>query len=78
MATEVKTEHPHIVRTEGIRNGRPCIKGSPVHIREGADIEAILADISCDLETIGGQTTQGCPNDRTDAPGAMPTGIRVG
>lgn len=30
MATEIKTEHPHIVRTEGIRGGRPCIKGSRI------------------------------------------------
>ena len=30
MATEVKTEHPHIVRVEGVRGGRPVIKGSRI------------------------------------------------
>lgn len=30
MATEVKTEHPHIVRKEGVRGGRPVIKGSRI------------------------------------------------
>ncbi len=30
MATEVKTEHPHVVRVEGVRGGRPVIKGSRI------------------------------------------------
>ncbi len=32
MATETKTEHPHIVRTEGIRGGRPCIKSTGITV----------------------------------------------
>lgn len=32
MATEVKTEHPHIVRQEGIRGGRPCIMGTSITV----------------------------------------------
>ncbi len=32
MVTEIKTEHPHIVRSEEIRGGRPCIKGTGITV----------------------------------------------
>jgi uncharacterized protein (DUF433 family) len=32
MTLEVKTEHPHIVRAEGIRGGRPVIKNTSIEV----------------------------------------------
>jgi len=32
MATEVRTEHPHIVRTEGIAGGQPVIAGARISV----------------------------------------------
>lgn len=32
MASEVKTEHPHIVKVKGMRGGRPIIKGTGIEV----------------------------------------------
>ena len=32
MTSEVKTEHPHIVRYADVRNGRPVIKGTSIPV----------------------------------------------
>ena len=49
MATEMKTEHPHIVRVEGISCGSPVIKGSRITVRliasyykQGVDPDEVL------------------------------------
>ena len=49
MATEIKTEHPHVVRVEGISGGSPVIKGTRITVRliasyykRGVDPDEIL------------------------------------
>jgi uncharacterized protein (DUF433 family) len=49
MVTEIKTEHPHIVRTEGICGGRPRIAGTritvelvAVFVNEGETVDSLL------------------------------------
>ena len=49
MTSEVKTEHPHIVRVEGISGGRPVIKGTRISVsliasyyKRGVDPDEIL------------------------------------
>ena len=49
MASEAKTEHPHVVRVEGVRGGRPCIKGTGITVmliakfyKMGCDPDEIL------------------------------------
>lgn len=38
MATDVKTEHPHIVRREGVCGGEPIIDGLRVTVRHVATL----------------------------------------
>ncbi|MBI4311267.1 MAG: DUF433 domain-containing protein [Chloroflexi bacterium] len=50
MTTEIKTEHPHIVREEGIRGGRPCIKGTGITVSLLAEyykLDESVAGILC-------------------------------
>ncbi len=49
MTSETKTEHPHVVRIEGVRGGKPCIKGSRITVsliakyyKMGVDADEIL------------------------------------
>ena len=49
MATEIKTEHPHIVRVKGVLGGRPVIKGTRISVgliasyyKRGVDPDEIL------------------------------------
>lgn len=49
MATAVKTEHPHIVRLEGVCGGEPVIDGLRVSVRHVATLHQqgdALADIA--------------------------------
>ncbi|MBI4339240.1 MAG: DUF433 domain-containing protein [Chloroflexi bacterium] len=50
MATEIKTEHPHIVRTQGIRGGRPCIEGTGITVM----LIAKFYKMGCDPDQIMG------------------------
>jgi uncharacterized protein (DUF433 family) len=48
MATEIKTEHPHIVRVPGVCGGRPVIAGT----RIGVDFVARFVNSGCDADEI--------------------------
>lgn len=53
MATAVKTEHPHIVRLEGVCGGEPVIDGLRVTVRHVATLRQHGEALSDIAESLG-------------------------